>query len=128
MESTPTTRNMTCCVCGAGAGRWQQHWNRDDGYGICRACADWISEPGREGRDPLHMARLYGLPGIHYEPRWYRHFGRDFAIVAEYAEGEQGTRDANAFMDAHPSTGLLAATEGRIIIASLADAGNRSTA
>lgn len=123
---TPKTCHMACSVCILGAGRWQQHSNRDTGYGICRSCADWVSNPKQRGRhvcSPMEMANLYGLPGIHYEPHTYSLHGRAFAIVAEYPDTEQGTKDANAFMEAYPVTGLLAAAEGRLIIAALADNG-----
>jgi hypothetical protein len=54
---------LTCCVCGADAGCWQQHWNRDTGYGICAPCAQEQSQ--RE--IPERMASLYGLPDVNYE-------------------------------------------------------------
>lgn len=49
--------------------------------------------------------------------------GRRFGIVAEFPDTDAGTRAANAFMTANPDTGLLAAAEGRIIVAKLADKG-----
>lgn len=56
-------------------------------------------------------------------PRTYRHFGMDFAIVAEYPDTEHGTKLANAYMEANPSAGLLAVENGRVIIAALSDKG-----
>lgn len=120
------TRPMTCCVCGESAGRWQQHHNRDTGYGLCRKCADWLVDPVKRGKHfytPMEMADLYGMPGIHYEPKLYRLYGRDFAIVAEFQDTDEGTKAANAFMEAHRGTGLLAADSGRLILAALADKG-----
>ena len=38
-NAKPAARHMTCCCCGAYAGHFQQHWNRDTGFGICRPCA-----------------------------------------------------------------------------------------
>lgn len=58
-----TIHHMTCCVCGAYAGRWEQHWNRDTGYGICKSCA--VEQRKRE--TPEEHASLYGLPGVNYE-------------------------------------------------------------
>lgn len=53
----------------------------------------------------------------------YRLYGRDFAIVAEFPETEQGQADANAFMLANPGTGLLATDAGRVILAAMDDKG-----
>lgn len=50
-----TARQLTCSVCGAGAGRWAQHWNRDTGYGICAACA--ATEAGRETPNDIVQAK-----------------------------------------------------------------------
>jgi hypothetical protein len=58
-------------------------------------------------------------------PRTYRHFGMDFAIVAEFADSEQGAKQANAFMEANPGAGLLAVEGGRVIIAALSDKGTK---
>lgn len=54
---------LMCCICGANAGRWEQHWNRDTGWGICPRCA--ANEAEANGPEP--MERLYGKPGINYE-------------------------------------------------------------
>lgn len=71
-----TARHMTCCVCGADAGHWQQHWNRDTGYGICAPCA--ATQAGRE--KPEEMTRLYGQPGVNFEAPTYLLYGRRFAV------------------------------------------------
>lgn len=55
----------------------------------------------------------------------YRLWGLDFAIVAEYPDTDEGTAQANAFMEAHTSTGVLAVDAGRIIIAALNDKGTK---
>lgn len=57
------TRYMTCCVCGQSAGRWQQHWNRDTGFGVCKRCAD--EEAKRLDLDE-HVS-YYGRAGVNYE-------------------------------------------------------------
>ena len=51
-----------CCCCGAPAGRFEQWWARDTGFGICRPCFDWQSEKS----DPEYMRELYGNEGQHY--------------------------------------------------------------
>ena len=58
----------------------------------------------------------------------YRHHGLDFAVVAEFTDTDEGTAQANAFMEANPDTGLLAVDAGRIIIAALDDQGTKPCA
>jgi hypothetical protein len=58
-----TKRNLYCCVCGEAAGRYEQHWNRDTGWGICAPCA--ATQAGRE--TPEQMVSLYGTAGVNYE-------------------------------------------------------------
>lgn len=55
-------RNLGCCVCANHAGKWLQHWNRDDGFGICPRCA--ASEATR--LSPETMASYYGAAGVNY--------------------------------------------------------------
>ena len=55
-------RNLTCCVCGGNAGRWEQHWNRDAGYGICFACITWV----RLGETEEEIAQNYGKEGVNW--------------------------------------------------------------
>ena len=57
------TRRMECCVCSDDAGRFQQHWNRDTGFGICRRCVDWLQSRGETGAE---MLNLYGVEGVNY--------------------------------------------------------------
>jgi uncharacterized protein (DUF433 family) len=58
-----TCRRMTCCVCGDDAGRWHQHWNRDDGYGVCVKCVDWLRSRGESEATILDH---YGREGINW--------------------------------------------------------------
>lgn len=58
-------------------------------------------------------------------PRTYRHWGLDFAILAEYQDNNEGTAQANAFMTKNPGAGVLAVDGGRIIIAALNDKGTK---
>jgi hypothetical protein len=57
-------RRLTCCVCGDLAPAFQQWWNRDTGYGLCPACANWLR--GRPDYDPEEFRQLYGEEGIHW--------------------------------------------------------------
>lgn len=61
-----TNRQLTCTCCGGDAGRWQQHWNQDTGYGLCPGCRDWIWNRGTKDRDEFE--RTYGKPGTNYAP------------------------------------------------------------
>ena len=60
--------HLDCCVCGAYAGFFTQHWNRDTGYGICAKCAAEQSQK----EPPERMANLYGEPGVNYEAPAHR--------------------------------------------------------
>lgn len=127
-ESTaPKATSLNCAVCGKPAGRWQQHGTGDSsaGYGLCRACADALSG-ARMGHTALELARLYGLPGIHYEPRMHRLHGRDFAILAQFPDTDEGTTQANAYMLAIPGACVLEVTGGRIILAHQDDKGTNA--
>lgn len=54
---------MTCCVCGDHAGNFEQHWNRDTGFGICRPCV--VTQKSR-GVSDEEMLSLYGVEGVNY--------------------------------------------------------------
>jgi len=58
-----TVHSMTCCVCGNGAGRWEQHWNRDTGYGVCFSCVEWVRS---RGETEAEIADLYGKEGVNW--------------------------------------------------------------
>ena len=118
----------TCTCCGSDAGSWVQWPNQDTGYGICRKCVDWVMTRKPFGRPdplnaPLEFCRTYGLPGQHYEARFHRKHGQDLAIVAEFPETDEGTEDANVFMQTFPGTSVLDVIDGRVILASLDDKG-----
>lgn len=53
----------------------------------------------------------------------YSLYGRSFAIVAEFKDCEEGTREANAFMEANPGASVLAVEDGRVILADKGDQG-----
>lgn len=57
------------------------------------------------------------------EPKRHRVMGRLFIIQAEFPDSDEGTRQANAFMEQHPGIGVLEVTGGRVILAANADKG-----
>lgn len=63
-------RHLSCCVCGAHVGRFEQHWNRDTGYGICASCVTWLLTDNTKTRQPrctpAEIKDLYGKEGINY--------------------------------------------------------------
>lgn len=61
-----TTRRMTCAVCGEDAGHWEQHWNRDTGFGLCAKSRDWLIGRGTTAEE---MKDLYGIEGVNYPAR-----------------------------------------------------------
>lgn len=63
VQNKPTTRELGCCVCGEYAGRFQQHWNRDTGFGVCRSCIDWLLSRGTSAEE---ITSLYGVEGVNY--------------------------------------------------------------
>ena len=55
-------REMKCCNCGNYAGKFHQHYNRDNGFGICLRCVtDEIKSQGVET-----ALSCYGVPGFNY--------------------------------------------------------------
>ena len=50
------------------------------------------------------------------EPKYHTHYGLKYRIVAEYPDSEEGTRDANQYMEANPGVGVLAVEDGKIIL------------
>lgn len=70
---------MRCSCCGGDAGRFEQWWNRDTGYGLCGKCAEWIDQYRPFGREipeerigGEEFTRCYGYEGKH----WSRETGR----------------------------------------------------
>ena len=66
-------RDMVCCCCGAYAGRYQQHWGRDKGFGLCENCIDFVAR----SISLDEFKSCYGEPGKHYA-----------RLPARFAEGE----------------------------------------
>jgi hypothetical protein len=59
-------RRLTCCCYGEGAGRWEQHWNRDTGYGICVPCIAWLRAGPKPRATEAEIADLYGREGVNW--------------------------------------------------------------
>lgn len=124
-SDTNRTHALACSVCGANAGRWLQHSNRDTGWGLCRKCADWLESPtrGRHVSTPEEMQDLYGLPGLHYEPHMHVLHGRQFAIVAKFQNDDDGTVRANEFMEHCSGVGVIEVVGDMVILAHNSDKG-----
>lgn len=56
-------RHLICTCCGNDAGRWEQHWNRDTGYGICAPCVVWCMDRGESADD---IKECYGIEGVNW--------------------------------------------------------------
>ena len=53
-----------CCICGGGdPGEFEQHNNRDTGYGVCAACIKWLRERGTSEEE---IRDLYGIEGVNF--------------------------------------------------------------
>jgi hypothetical protein len=66
MDKIKRKRMLECCVCGSSAGRWQQHYNRDTGYGVCRDCIEWTRKS--KHYDPDQEKQNYGIEGVNFAP------------------------------------------------------------
>jgi hypothetical protein len=53
----------------------------------------------------------------------FRHYGRGFAVLAKFPTTPDGTKQANAYMEANPGVAALAEAEGEVILASKDDEG-----
>ena len=82
-------RPKVCACCGSDAGRWAQWWNRDNGWGICGDCVDWMLT--RPGESAETVTRAYGEPGVHYPAT-----PRMVAALAAVALGRSPTEPGTA--------------------------------
>lgn len=114
-----TQRDLTCCCCGDDAGRFEQHWNRDTGYGICAKCV--AEEMGRPD-SAEHLEELYGKPDVNYRRPMITHQGRRFACLAVFPNTEAGTKAANAFMERMSGAAVLCVTDA-VYLADVSDQG-----
>lgn len=62
--------DLECCCCGLYAGKFQQHWNRDDGYGICQRC---VTDEINSGASQEQIKSNYGQAGINYQGANHEH-------------------------------------------------------
>lgn len=115
------TQYMTCSVCGAHAGYFTQHTNRDDGYGICRSCVDWLLGRGTTAQE---IKNLYGVAGVNYEAKLFRLHGLDFKVLAQFVDDEAGCKLANAYMEDNPGASLLDQSNGILTLAHKDDKGH----
>jgi len=58
----PRILKLRCACCGAPAPALKQWYNRDTGYGLCKKCANWITE--KEGSE--YVRDCYGEAGVHH--------------------------------------------------------------
>ena len=56
-------RYLGCCCCGSDAGFFEQHWNRDTGFGICARCVAWLRSRGSSEDE---IADYYGKEGVNF--------------------------------------------------------------
>ncbi len=108
------TKDMTCACCGGSAGKYKQHHNQDKGYGLCLKCYDWIK--GR-GESVAQMRRTYGKPGLHHEARAFKHYAKEYTIIADFPDTEDGRVDANRYMAEFQDAAVLGVADDRIVLA-----------
>lgn len=56
-------------------------------------------------------------------PKHFITFGRTFAIAASFPETDEGEKEANAFMQAHPGMGVIGVENGRVLVVDVNDKG-----
>lgn len=54
---------------------------------------------------------------------FFTRLGRRYRVLASFTDSEQGTHEANEYMEQHPGTCVLAVTGGQILLAGKQDAG-----
>jgi hypothetical protein len=52
-----------CNCCGGFAGYWEQHSNRDTGWGMCPECITYVRNRGMSEEE---IKDLYGVEGVHW--------------------------------------------------------------
>lgn len=62
-------------------------------------------------------------PMSKHEPKFQKHLGYTYLIVADFPDSDSGTKSANRFMDKHPNACVLVVQDGRVILANQADKG-----
>lgn len=57
------------------------------------------------------------------EPKFHKHLGRAYLIVADFPDTDAGTKSANDYMAKHPNAGVLAVEGERVIVVNNTDKG-----
>lgn len=112
-----------CCCCGGDAGNFQQHSNRDNGYGICAVC---ISHERRSGMSEADIEDLYGKAGVNWR-NTITVGARVYTIAAAFMEDLE-TDEANRYLQVHPDEAVIACEDNVIYIASVKDMGTSAKA
>lgn len=115
-------RRLRCCCCDGDAGRWHQHWNRDNGHGVCVRC---VTAARMSRVDEAEILSLYGAEGKNWGMSIVL-YDRAFRVVAAFREDEQA--QANRWMQAHPTHALLAIHEGLLLLSDINDKGGKPSA
>lgn len=100
--------SLDCCVCGGGAGRWKQHWNRDSGYGICAECVAFEAST----LTAEELEENYGKPGVNYGQPMVTFQGRRYKVLAATKHEDV----ANAFMERVPNASVLTVFDNGVIV------------
>lgn len=124
-EMNERRKPLSCACCGSDAGKWKQFSNQDAGWGLCRKCADMLTDDstGRPRMSHAELRRVYGVPGVNFEAQNVKTCGRTFDVLADFPDTEAGTAEANAYMEAYEGAALLLVRAGRAYLADKADKG-----
>lgn len=119
--SAMSKKHMTCCICGEDAGHFEQHWNRDHGFGVCRECVDWVASRGDTAEE---IENLYGLEGVNYAAHDdCEVYGRKVKVLAVFAEDDIGARRTDSYILLHPGAYVVRKFDRRIFVADVNDLG-----
>lgn len=111
---------MDCCVCGNYAGKWIQHSNRDNGYGICVEClADECSR-----HSPEQIQSLYGYPRLNYDQPLVKHLGLYFRAYTGFSDTEEGNKACEDYLLRNPGKAILEGSKPLSIVVGAYDFGS----
>ena len=118
-------RALSCACCGGDAGYWKQWSNQDRGWGLCRLCADHLTDDsdGAPRYSHAELRNTYGVPGVHFQPLTVLHMGRRFVVLADFPDTDAGEQLANDYMTEYPGAAVLCVQAGRVSLAEVADKG-----
>lgn len=99
---------LVCCVCGISAGKWYQHHNRDNGYGICTRCAaeEMAELPAAD------FKRVYGEAGVNFEQPTVCYNGYRYKVLA----ASKSVAIANQFMERRKNSSVLTVLNNRLTV------------